>query len=65
VWISHTAIDVINRFFFRLSAFPAWLTELVKGNYVARCFEMPKRKEGGGWWLAEVIYKSPYQFAGY
>jgi hypothetical protein len=59
VWIGKDAIHELSRWFFKLSALPAWLMDCLKGSSVIG--KPVRRREGGGWCCGDFSYFSPYE----
>lgn len=63
VWISPGLVPGVTRWFFRLSTLPAWLLECMKGiETVGQKF---CRKPGGGWFVGDRVFKSPWVVVGF
>lgn len=64
VWVADGVVSAVTRWFFRLSTLPSWLVEELKGDLriVGAKF---KRVPGGGWSVAGVVYKSPWEIIEY
>lgn len=63
VWISPKVVTGVTRWFFRLSAIPQWLSEVIKGADVVGSRFV--RVAGGGWECAGTFYKSPWEVLEY
>ncbi len=64
VWIGVDVIEASARWFFRTSAWPQWLVNVLLELYIG---SIPRRKDGGGWCvededMGEVVLSSPWTF---
>ncbi len=61
VWIAKPVITEFQRWYFRLTAIPAWLSEKIKEN-ADLCMKKWCRDPGGGWTVGDEKFTSPYMF---
>lgn len=63
VWFASGAVQVMQRWFFRLSSLPGWFQEVIQAlpqEYGGKWARAP----GGGWIYEGETYLSPYEFLG-
>ena len=63
VWLAKNIVDEVKRWFFKLSAVPAWLRERVQTAPELFCKAI-KRSDGGRWFVGERSFRSPFSFVG-
>lgn len=64
VWLSPSAVSEHILYQFRLTAKPQWVAAIIQqfdDFYKSRV--KPKRVTGGGWDIADMLFKSPYLFS--
>jgi hypothetical protein len=61
VWISDQVIDMIQKWYFRLSTLPGWFRDIVLQLPAVDPSKKWVRPPGGGWLYMGVFYASPYE----